>query len=100
MWKARRGKGKEVWLLVGQREVGGGRSSGDSKLGLAMNGGSIHALARSEEGSEQRRERVSEGEGKAQAQRHDREGGACGSVTRQWWGWLAHGGHISISSDR
>jgi len=32
-------KGKEVWLLVGWREVGGGRSSGGSELGMAVNGG-------------------------------------------------------------
>ena len=51
-WKARHNKGKEVWLLVGWREVGGGRSSGSSELGLAINGGGGHALAWSEEGSE------------------------------------------------
>ena len=36
-------KGKEVWLLVGQREVGGGRSSGGNELGLAINGGGVRA---------------------------------------------------------
>ena len=41
--KARRSKGKEVWLLVVRREVGGGRSSGGSELGLAINGVGVHA---------------------------------------------------------
>ena len=80
--------------------------SGGHRAWLAGNGGRVRTLARSEEGSEQRRGRASEGEGEARVSTF---GGRRGTAARKAHAAAVlgsggarsvHGGHVSISSDR